>query len=104
MTQIAVTKKIERSIDDVWPVLADFAGTATYNPEVLASRSMNGLATGLGARRHCQLDQGGQKWTEEEIIEFEADRHRYVLRIVEGPGKPPIDDVRVEMSAHADRP
>lgn len=99
MRKVAVKRIIQRPVEEVWPLLSDFANTHTYNPEVLSSRSINGKSSGLGAVRRCEFDPQGNRWTQEEIVEFDEAERMYVLEIKDGPAKPPIDKVAVEMSA-----
>ncbi len=98
------TATIDTPIEDVWPVLADFAGTYRWNPLVPVSHAVGDQSTGLGARRHCEFNNDGSKWLEEEIVAFDESNHRYTLRLLEGTEKPPIDDVRVEISARSASP
>jgi carbon monoxide dehydrogenase subunit G len=99
MAQAKRTSLINAPIDRVWPVLADFAGNDRWSPPVFKSFAVNGKTTGLAARRRCELNDSGSKWTEEQIIAFDESNHRYTLQIVEGTAKPPLDDVRVELAA-----
>lgn len=101
MGTLTVRRTLDHPLESVWPVLADFAGTAVWNPDVLASAAVGDRRTGLGARRRCEFDTEGRKWTEEEIVAFDEGDHRYTLRIMEGTAAPPVEDVRVELAATA---
>ena len=92
---------VDAPVERVWAVLADFAGTHRWNPEVPVSYAVGDQTTGLGARRRCEFDDAGRKWLEETIIAFDEPGHRYTLRLVDGTAKPPIDDVTVEIAAAA---
>jgi len=95
---------INAPIERVWPVLADFAGTYRWNPVVLASHAVGDQSSGLGARRRCEFNDDGSKWLEEEIIAFDATRHRYTLQLMQGTEMPPVDNVQVQISADSATP
>lgn len=99
MSHVTKATTIDAPIADVWPVLADFANTYRWNPEVPRSFAVNDLTSGLGARRRCEFNGDGTKWLEERIVEFDEANHTYTLQIVDGTEKPPIDDVHVTISA-----
>lgn len=101
MAVLNVQRTMPHNVERVWAVLSDFPSTMIYNPEVLKSESVNGLQTGLGARRRCEFDPNGKKWTEEQIVAFDDAAKRFTLRIEGGTAAPPIDDVRAEMVAEA---
>lgn len=99
MAEVRREAMISASVDTVWPVLADFAGTDRWNPLVPRSFAVSERTTGVGARRRCEFDGQGEKWLEEEIVAFDEEARSYTMRIVGGTEKPPVDDVRVTISA-----
>lgn len=56
----------------VWAVLEDFGGIAAWHPGLSASRLLGTQATGVGARRHCDIQGGG--WVKERVVAWEAGR------------------------------
>lgn len=97
-SELVARREIEVDADAAWAVLADFVRTDVWNPEVPRSHGTSGIDRGLGARRRCIFDARGKKWTEELITAFDDVGRSFTLKIVDGPAKPPVDDVRVTMA------
>jgi uncharacterized protein YndB with AHSA1/START domain len=79
MNSFTTEIKINAPIDAVWKVLADIGNIYLWNPGVISSHLTTDGATGVGAKRHCDLD--GQNYLDEEVVEWEAGR-RLTLRII----------------------
>jgi len=84
---MSVTRRIDAAPAEVWAVLADFPGIATWNGGVKASRATGDATSGVGATRHCDLAPFGE--LEETIRQWEP-LQRMVVSIDEAR-KIPID-------------
>lgn len=104
MPRTTTTRTIHASLEEVWPVLADLANTADYNPAVARSFTINDQPSGLGARRRCDISADGKKFIEEEAVAFDAEGRSYTMSLVGGTAKPPIDTVQVTVSCEAAGP
>lgn len=69
MREVTITRTLAAAPDAVWRVLADYSGIDRWNRNVKASRATNGLETGLGAQRHCEMSPAGS--LTESIAEWE---------------------------------
>ena len=69
MHTVRVRREIDASLEEVWRVLDDFGGVATYNPNVETSRIVAGPESGNGATRECTFYDGGR--IEEKIVGYE---------------------------------
>jgi len=69
MHTVSVSKTIDASLGEVWPVLDDFGSVANYNPNVKKSGIVEGPDTGTGATRECVFYGGGR--IEEKIVEYD---------------------------------
>ena len=90
MTTINASRIIPFPKQKVWKVLADFGNIQNFNPAVIKSFSHEGPATGLGAKRHCDLAPFGS--VDEEITEWEEGT-RLKAYIYEGKKMPPIKNM-----------
>ena len=104
MPQTSASRTIDAPVEEVWRVLVDFGSTSVYNPSVPKSFSVGELASGLGAKRRCEFDDAGKKYIEERIVAFDDANRSYTVEIVDGPAKPPVDHVHVDISAVPDGP
>lgn len=68
MRQIRVSAMIEAERESVWAVLADFGNISDWNDGVKTSYLTGAAATGVGAKRHCDLKPAGG--LEETITEW----------------------------------
>jgi carbon monoxide dehydrogenase subunit G len=93
MHRVSVRRVIEAPSEDVWAVLEDFGGVASYNPGVLDSGIVAGPETGEGATRYCELDEGGR--IEEKIVAYEPGEG-YEVDFTD-TGDFPMAEMRAEM-------
>lgn len=92
MTTLNFEKVVNGNKDDIWQVLADFAGISIFNPSVPKSYAINGSGnTGLGAQRRCELSNDGAKFVEERIIRY-VDGKEYDVEIYGGNQMPPVNN------------
>ena len=69
MTQVATELHIDAPKEKVWEVLADLGGIDKWNPGVARSRWTSEQRQGIGASRHCDL-QNPSGTLEERAIEW----------------------------------
>ena len=69
MTQVATEAHIDAPKEKVWEVLADLGGIDKWNPGVARSRWTSEQRQGIGASRHCDL-QNPSGTLEERAIEW----------------------------------
>lgn len=67
MTVVSETLKLEAAPAEVWKVLADFGGVASWNPGVTSARLLNAKNGGVGAERRCELSSGPKDFIHERI-------------------------------------
>lgn len=83
MKTITVEETVAASVDDVWSSWDRFGDVARFHPGIKASRLLAGsAASGLGARRQCDLSEGGKQFVREKIVAYEPP-HRMVIDIYE---------------------
>ena len=71
MAKVTTTRTINASAEDVWASLDDYGGIADWNENLAASRILPGsAATGLGAKRQCDLKADGSAYLRETITEY----------------------------------
>ena len=74
MAQVTLSQTVNAPLADVWASWDDFANIAAFNPVVQKSfLTGNGPATGLGARRQCDLADG-KNYIREEITGYEPEK------------------------------
>ena len=86
MHHVHVDRVIDQPAEAVWAQLDDFGGIYRYHPQVVTSPLANGIGSGLGAQRICNLDDGNS--IREEITAYESG-HGYEFEITD-PGKYPL--------------
>lgn len=64
------TLKVKVPATQIWQVLADFSSVEKFAATIKSSPIVNGISSGLGAKRKCTFNDGSS--LVEEIIEFEA--------------------------------
>ena len=69
MTQLNHEIRIAAPPGKVWAVLADLEAVSHYNPGVKHARYTSSVREGVGASRHCDLNQKG--WVKERVIAWE---------------------------------
>ncbi len=69
MPSITTKKIINAPVEEVWASWNDFGDIYKFNPSINASRLLGGDATGIGARRHCDL-KDGKNWVRERIVDY----------------------------------
>lgn len=84
MNKITRTRTIQAPAGRVWNILADFSNVYVFHPLVDSSHSTNGQDTGLGAKRQCDLYNGGIAL--EEITAFDPERRHMEIAVEDGPG------------------
>lgn len=73
MASIQVTRRINKDATTIWPILADFADIAKFNPflahsALIGERSAGGTC-GVGTHRQCDM-KFGNTYLREEIVEW----------------------------------
>lgn len=66
---VEYTMRVNIPAKKVWEVLEDFSSIERFSPAVKKSPIMEGKASGLGAKRHCEFYDGTS--VVEEIIDYE---------------------------------
>ncbi|MEL7098736.1 MAG: SRPBCC family protein [Pseudomonadota bacterium] len=83
MKTVNVEHIVDASIEDVWASWDSFGDVARFHPGIKASRLLAGSTeTGLGARRQCDLSNGGKQFVREKIVAYDPP-HRMVIDIYE---------------------
>ena len=89
MTKIIREVWINAPRQEVWEkAMVDFGNIYEWNPNVPKSYSTNSIDKGLGAERHCDLDNKGKVSIEERVTKWRDNEMMEVL-ITEGKGTPP---------------
>ena len=103
MQHVKVSKIVDAKPNDVWSVLNRFDETYIYHPFVETSKSLNGISSGVGAKRECVM-YGGQR-LEETVTEHDAQNSTYLVEVLEfGPLPVTAMKVRITLAeAGADR-
>ena len=71
MAKVTTARTINASAEDVWASLDDYGSIADWNENLAASRILPGsAATGLGAKRQCDLKADGSAYLRETITEY----------------------------------
>ncbi len=78
MSSFTTEIKINASVENVWPVLADIGNIYQWNPGVVSSHTTTEETTGLGTCRYCDL--GGKNYLDEEVVEWQVGQ-RLTMRI-----------------------
>lgn len=83
MKTVIVEETVDASVADVWSSWDDFGEVARFHPGIKASRLLSGSAqSGIGARRQCDLSDGGKQFVRERIVGY-SPPHRMVIDIYE---------------------
>lgn len=83
MRRVNVEEVVDAPVDDVWASWDNFGDVARFHPGIKASRLLSGSSdTGLGARRQCDLSDGGKQFVREKIVAYNPP-HRMVIDIYE---------------------
>ena len=61
---------LQHPVEAVWEQIDDFAGVASWNPVVNDTKILTKHDRGLGAKRHCNLNNGF--YVKEEITHYQA--------------------------------
>lgn len=69
MPTITTKKIVNAPVEEVWESWDDFGNIDKFNPSINASRLLGGDATGIGARRECDL-KDGKNWVRERIVDY----------------------------------
>lgn len=88
MTSLTREVRINAPKEKVWDALADFGNISVFNPTVPNSHSTNGLSSGEGATRHCDIGTSGSS-IEERVVEWK-DGESMAIEIYEGKKAPPF--------------
>lgn len=94
MRSVHVSRQMTAPRSAVWSVLADFPNISKWNGGVKTSYSTSEAATGIGAKRHCDLAPVGG--LEETITEW-VDGERMVVNI-DSASKLPIERAAAEFT------
>lgn len=70
MSQVSGQTRINAPAEKVWATLADLAAVQNYSPGVAKSYYTSDDKEGVGARRHCDLQNPGG-WVEERVTEWD---------------------------------
>ena len=89
MSQITIQRTVNAAPSKVWAALADFGSIHRFHPAVKASPIINGLDSGKGAQRTCQMYNGMN--VTEEIVEFN-EGESMTIDVLSGPI--PVNDMR----------
>ncbi len=71
------TIKVNVPAAKIWEVLKDFSGAENYSIEITTSPIINGIESGLGAKRKCSFSNGTS--LVEEIIEYQEGMGYWML-------------------------
>lgn len=83
MPEVTVNQTVNAPTSEVWKSWDDFANVHKFNPNLKGSHLMTGSpATGLGARRQCDMIDG-KNYIREEILEYVPEK-RVVVDIYDG--------------------
>ena len=83
MPEVIVSQIINAPASEVWKSWDDFANVYKFNPNLKGSHLMTGSrATGLGAKRQCDMIDG-KNYIREEILEYVPEK-RIVVDIYDG--------------------
>jgi len=83
MKTVSVEEIVAASVEDVWSSWDTFGEVARFHPGIKTSRLLTGSAgSGVGARRQCDLSDGGKQFVREKIIAYDPP-HRMVIDIYE---------------------
>lgn len=63
---------IAGSVDEVWEELSDIGNIYEWNPGVQESHLTSEISQGVGASRHCDLEDGN--YLDEDVIEWDPSR------------------------------
>ena len=75
MAKVTTKRTINAPAEDVWQSLDDYGGIAKWNENLAGSRVLPGsAATGLGAKRQCDLKADGSQYLRETINVYEPGR------------------------------
>ena len=81
MTRISSQIRIDAPAENVWEVLADLESVQNFSPGVAKAYYTSKARTGVGAGRHCDL-QNPSGFVEERITDWEPSRG-YTIEIYE---------------------
>ena len=96
MAQVILTREINAPVAEVWASWDDYANIDRYNPNLKQSFLINGSdATGMGATRQCDLEDG-KNYIQERITRYVPEK-RMTLDIYNGtlPLKKAEADIRL---------
>lgn len=83
MAKVSVERLIPAPVEQVWASWDAFGDIAKFNPGLKASRLLEGsAASGLGARRHCDM-KDDKTFVREEITEYQPEKCM-VIKIIDG--------------------
>ncbi len=100
MSSFTETITIDAPIDRVWATLADIGSIHEWNPGVHDSYTLSEAASGLGARRHCDL--GGRNYLKESVASMTEHEH-LTMRIDESNLPFARADIRFDLDTDGPR-
>lgn len=85
-----VERTINAPVADVWRVVGEeFADIAKSHPVLASSHYVEGTPmTGEGCERVCNMDETGDKYTREKIVDYRPEEHSFKAQIDEAGGLP----------------
>lgn len=69
MPSITTKKIVNAPVEEVWASWDEFGDIYKFNPSINGSRLLGADATGIDARRHCDL-KDGKNWVRERIVDY----------------------------------
>lgn len=95
MIHATVTRSIEASYDEIWPLLSDLTKVVDYHPNVSSVDLITSNKEGVGAARICHFFDG----TSVTETVSEADAKHLKLQLSEFTA--PLDELHAEMDSKA---
>lgn len=100
MPTTTVRRTIDAPAHEIWSALDDFGNTQVYNPAITRSRATSDTVSGIGATRHCDIDEAGTKHVQEAVTAYDADARTFTVEIVGGTARPPVDRVEAHFEVN----
>lgn len=83
MANVTIDRVIHAPLSQVWASWDAFGDFAAFNPALKASRTLEGSpATGLRARRHCDM-KDGKTFVQEEIVGYQPEA-KLSIKVIKG--------------------